>query len=139
MNDDNNLLDKIDSIFVDYIRSQSFEDILQPKTIEHYDNVVMTTKQQLIHALRDTDVKKLYLIKNRLSEEQGIKRKLEPVYVLPYADLFENTQDDRKKIQYIDSMSVFYTRVYDLYNAIVAVLDPVYQFTNSHGSIIQFV
>lgn len=143
MNDDNNLLAKLDAIFVDFIRNQSFEDLLHPKTVEHYDNVIMTSKQKLIDALRYTDVKKLYLMKNRLVSDGDAqldekKSDVEKVYMIPYTDLYEQTQNDEEKMKYINSMSIFYTRVYDIYNAIVSILDPVYEYVNSQGSPVQF-
>ena len=134
---DADLVSKIDSIFIEMIRKQTFEDILQPKSIDHYDEIILTTREKLQHALKQIRPQTLYLLnKRKMSKSNDMIGN--NVYVIPVHELKQLSQEERVKTELIEGMSVYYTKLYDLYNTIVAAVDPVYEYNNSQGAVVQF-
>ena len=134
---DADLVLKIDSIFIEMIRKQTFEDILKPKSIEHYDEIILTTQDKLKHALKQIHPQTLYLLnKRKMSKSNDMIGN--NVYVIPVHELKQLSQEERVKEELVEGLSIYYTKLYDLYNTIVAAVDPVYEYQNSQGAAVQF-
>ena len=134
---DADLVTKIDSIFIEMIRKQSFEDILQPKSMEQYNEIILTTRDKLQNAIRNIQPQTLYLLnKRKMTKRENMMGN--NVYVIPVQELKEMTQEQQVKAELVEGLSMYYTKLYDLYNTIVAAVDPVYEYNNSQGAAVQF-
>ena len=92
--------------------------------MDEYNKNIYITKESLFKALSDLDIKNLdNLIKNN-------GKKIIKISNLNVKKEFLNSE---KKNLLVDEISNFYYKIYEIYNAIVSTLDPIYSYKDDNN------
>ncbi len=114
---------KINTVFTDYLLQQSFDEFNQPITMNKYNNDIYTTKETLFKALSELDIKNI----NNLTKNNKNK-----IIKISNLNLKKDIFNAQKKRLLIDNISNFYYKIYEIYNAIVSTLDPIYSYKDDN-------
>ena len=120
---------KINTVFTDYLLQQTFDEFNQPVTMNKYNNDIYTTKETLFKALSDLDIKNI----NNLTKNNKNK-----IIKISNLNLKKDIFNAQKKRLLIDNISNFYYKIYEIYNAIVSTLDPIYSYKDDNDTDVFF-
>ena len=114
---ENNLVKKIDSIFTDFILNQSLKDLNQHKNINFYKRIQEHNETNIYKSINSLEIKNLNVLQKKINNR--------------------NSEQINKK-QLSKDLSLFYSKIYEIYNVIMITLDPVYSYKNDDNKEILF-
>ena len=132
INSKSDLEKKVNVIFTDYILKQSFNKYDETMNLKDYDDKIYTTKETLEKALSKLETKEIEMLSK---EGNNVLKKKKEVIVLNNSNLKKNIFDAKHRKAILDKNARFYVKLHEIYNAIVATLDPVYSYTNNNKEV----